>query len=287
MKINKSILVALFVLPISLISQVKDSTAVTTKSSKSKYERAAFESSSLIESQTNVLNVKGTLEMIIDHRFGIVNTGPGANDGLGIWAPANIRFALNYAITNNINVGFGTTKDNRLQDFSLKGALLRQTKDNKMPVSITYYGDMAYDARTPENFVHSTDRWSYYNQLIIARRFNRSISVQIAPSVSHMNYVESPMPSNVFATEIGARVKVTPTMAVIADYNYSFAKYNTNVTKPGMGLGMEYSTGSHAFQLFITNYRAILPQYNTMLNQNDFFKGGKYAIGFNITRLFH
>ncbi len=286
MKINKSILIALFVLPITLLAQVKDSTAVSTKSTKSKFERAAFESSALLESQTNVVNVKGTLEMTINHRFGIVNTGPNSNDGLGIWAPANIRFALNYAISNRINVGFGTTKDSRLQDLSLKAAILRQTKDNKVPFSVTYFGTMAYDARTPENFVHSTDRWSYYNQLIFARRINRSISLQVSPSISHMNYVESPMPSNVFATEVGARVKVTPTMAVIADYNYSFAKYSTNVTKPGMGLGMEYSTGSHAFQLFITNYRSILPQYNTMLNQNDFFNG-KYAIGFNITRLFH
>ncbi len=286
MKINKSILIALFVLPITLLAQVKDSTAVTTKSTKSKFERAAFESSALIESQTNVVNVKGTLEMSINHRFGIVNTGPNSNDGLGIWAPANIRFALNYAISNRINVGFGTTKDSRLQDLSLKAAILRQTKDNKVPFSVTYFGTMAYDARTPENFVHSTDRWSYYNQLIFARRINRSISLQVSPSISHMNYVESPMPSNVVATEVGARVKVTPTMAVIADYNYSFAKYSTNVTKPGMGLGMEYSTGSHAFQLFITNYRSILPQYNTMLNQNDFFNG-KYAIGFNMTRLFH
>ena len=286
MKINNSILIALFVLPITLLAQVKDSTAVSTKTTKSKFERAAFESSALLESQTNVVNVKGTLEMTINHRFGIVNSGPNSNDGLGIWAPANIRFALNYAITNSINVGFGTTKDSRLQDFSLKAALLRQTKDGKTPLSITYFGTMAYDARTPENFVHSTDRWSYYNQLIFAKRINRSISLQISPSISHLNYVESPMPSNVFATEIGTRVKVTPTMAVIADYNYSFAKYNTNLTKPGMGLGMEYSTGSHAFQLFITNYRSILPQYNTMLNQNDFFNG-KYAIGFNITRLFH
>ena len=286
MKINKSILIALFVLPITLLAQVKDSTAVSTKSTKSKFERAAFESSALIESQTNVVNVKGTLEMSINHRFGIVNTGPNSNDGLGIWAPANIRFALNYAISNRINVGFGTTKDSRLQDLSLKAAILRQTKDNKVPFSVTYFGTMAYDARRPENFVNSTDRWSYYNQLIFARRINRSISLQVSPSISHMNYVESPMPSNVVATEVGARVKVTPTMAVIADYNYSFAKYSTNVTKPGMGLGMEYSTGSHAFQLFITNYRSILPQYNTMLNQNDFFNG-KYAIGFNMTRLFH
>lgn len=285
MKLNKSILIALFVLPLSFFAQEKKDSIVA--STKSKFERAAFESSALIESQTNVINVKGTLEMTINHRFGIVNTGPGANDGLGIWAPANIRFALNYGITNRINVGFGTTKDSRLQDFNLKGAILRQTRDNRMPVSVTYYGDIAYDARPPENFVHSTDRWSYYNQIIIARRFNRSISFQVAPSISHMNYVEAPMKSDIVSIEMGARVKVTSTMAVLADYNYMYTKYDTNVTKPGMALGMEYSTGSHAFQLFITNYRSIISQYNAVYNENDFFKGGKYCIGFNVTRLFH
>ncbi len=285
MKLNKSILIALFVLPLSFFAQEKKDSIVA--STKSKFERAAFESSALIESQTNVVNVKGTLEMTINHRFGIVNTGPGANDGLGIWAPANIRFSLNYGITDRINVGFGTTKDSRLQDFNLKGAILRQTRDNKMPVSVTYYGDIAYDARPPENFVHSTDRWSYYNQIIIARRFNRSISFQVAPSISHMNYVEAPMKSDIVSIEMGARVKVTSTMAVLADYNYMYTKYDTNVTKPGMALGMEYSTGSHAFQLFITNYRSIISQYDAVYNQNDFFKGGKYCIGFNVTRLFH
>ena len=285
MKLNKSILIALFVLPLSFFAQEKKDSIVA--STKSKFERAAFESSALIESQTNVVNVKGTLEMTINHRFGIVNTGPGANDGLGIWAPANIRFSLNYGITDRINVGFGTTKDSRLQDFNLKGAILRQTRDNKMPVSVTYYGDIAYDARPPENFVHSTDRWSYYNQIIIARRFNRSISFQVAPSISHMNYVEAPMKSDIVSIEMGARVKVTSTMAVLADYNYMYTKYDTNTTKPGMALGMEYSTGSHAFQLFITNYRSIISQYDAVYNQNDFFKGGKYCIGFNVTRLFH
>jgi len=283
MKINKLFVIAILAIPTVIFAQEKvDSTSTT----KSKLERATFESSALVESQTNVVNVKGTLEMTINHRFGIVNSGPGANDGLGFWAPSNIRFAMNYSVTDRINVGFGTTKDSRLQDLSLKIAIFRQTRDGKMPFSITYYGDMAYDARKPENFVHSTDRWSYYSQLIFAKRINRSISLQVSPSISHINYVEAPMKNNIMSVQFGGRVKVTPTMAVIADYNYAFANYDNNKTKPGMGLGMEYSTGSHAFQLFITNYRSIVPQYNAIFNQNDFFDG-KYAIGFNMTRLFH
>jgi len=240
----------------------------------------------LIENQTNVLLTKGTLELTMNHRFGIVNSGPGANDFFGIWAPSNIRLALNYGITDRINVGFATIKDSRLQEVSLKGALLRQNKVGGMPFSMTYYGNITMDGRPSENFLHPTDRYSFYNQLIIARRFNRSISVQIAPSLSHFNYVEAPIKNDLIAIEFGGRVKINPSTAVIFDYNQPVTKYDNNVTKPGMGLGFEFSTGSHAFQLFVTNYRNLSSQYNVMTNQTNFFDG-KYMIGFNITRLWH
>ncbi len=283
MKFYKIILATALVLPMAIFSQEKDSTA--TKS-KSKLERPAFEGTTLIESQTGVLLTKGTLELTMNHRFGIVNSGPGANDFFGLWQPANIRLSLNYGITDRINVGFGTTKDNRLQDLNYKVALLRQTRDGKMPFSVSFYGNVTYDARPPEVFEHSTDRWSFYNQLIITKRFNRSISFQIAPSVSHFNYVEAPVKSDLIAVEFGGRIKVNPTSAVLFDYNQPITTYTGDGRKPGMALGYEFSTGSHVFQLFITNYKGISPQHNLLNNQYDFFEG-KYLIGFNITRLWH
>ena len=284
MKFYKIILAIALVLPLTIFSQEKtDSTATKVKS---KLERAAFESTALIESQTNIVLTKGTLEMTMNHRFGIVNSGPGSNDFLGLWQPANIRLGLNYGITDRINIGFGTTKDNRLQDLNYKFALLRQTRDNKMPVSVSFYGNVNYDARPPEIFEHSTDRWSFYNQLIISKRFNRNISFQIAPSISHFNYIESPVKNDLIAVQFGGRIKINPTSAVILDYNHPITTYKGDVRKPGMGVGYEFSTGSHVFQLFITNYKGISPQQNILTNQNNFFDG-KYLIGFNITRLWH
>ena len=282
MKFHKIIIATALVLPFAIFAQA-DSTA--TKS-KSKLERAAFESTAIIESQSNVLLTKGSLEFTMNHRFGVVNSGPGSNDFFGLWAPANIRLSLNYGITDRINVGFGTAKDNRLQDFNYKLGLLRQTRDNKMPISVTFYGNVSYDARPPEVFEHSTDRWSFYNQLIIARRFNRFLSLQIAPSISHFNYVESPIKSDLIGIEFGGRVKVTPASAVVFDYTHPITTYEGDARKPGMALGYEFSTGSHVFQLFITSYKGISPQYNMLNNQNDLFDG-KYLIGFNITRLWH
>lgn len=285
LKSNISIFIAVLVFPFALLAQEqqeqKDSTAVP---SKSKFERPAFESSALIENQTNVLYKKGTLEMTMNHRFGLVN---GSNDMIGIWAPANIRIALTYAVCDRITVGFGTTKDNRLQDFSLKGAILRQTRSGgKIPLSISYYGNFAYDARPPEFFTNNTDRYSFFNQLIFARRFNSKLSILFSPSLSHSNNVETTMKNDMFAFALGGRYKITDVASVIVDYSQPLTQIDQKNPKPGFGIGFEYSTGSHIFQLFATNYRGIVPQQSYVFNQNDFFNGD-FVIGFNITRLWH
>ncbi|HLF51325.1 DUF5777 family beta-barrel protein [Flavobacterium sp.] len=281
MKLYKSIFIAVFVLPLMVFAQDEKDTIATT--SKVKLERAAFESTALIDNQTNVVNTKGTLEMVMNHRFGLVN---GTNDMIGIWGPANIRIALSYAVTDRITVGFGTTKDNRLQDFNLKGAILRQTRGNEMPVSVTYYGNYTIDARPKENFIHTGDRYSFFNQIIIARRFNKNISFQVSPSLSHYNVVESTMRNDMFAVSVAGRYKISPQTSIMAEYHLPLNTYQINTPKPGINLGLEFSTGSHAFQVFVSNYKGIVAQKNYMYNQNDFFNGD-FMIGFNITRLWH
>ena len=276
MKIYKTIFIAVFALPMMLLAQEQKDTIVPVKA---ELERAAFESTSLIESQSNRVYSKGTIEMIMNHRFGLVT---GTNDMIGIWAPADIRIALNYSITDRITVGFGTTKDNRLQDFSLKGALLRQTVDGKMPVSVTYYGNMAISALPKENFYHTSDRWSFFNQLIIAKRISKALSFQLAPSYSHYNVVEATMSNDLFAVEFGGRVKVTSDMCILLDVNQPITSQEI-APKSGFSTGVEFSTVGHTFQIFISNYRGIVNQQSNMFNQNDFFEGD-FAIGFNISR---
>ncbi len=279
MKLHKTIFIAVLSLPLLLLAQENTDSIIKKEV---KLQRAAFESTALIETQTNVLYTKGTLEMVMNHRFGLVN---GTNDMIGIWAPANIRIALNYSITDRIAIGYGTTKDSRLQDISLKGAILRQTRNNEMPFSLTYYGNAAMSALPKDNFLHPSDRFSYFNQLIFARRFNANLSFQIAPSFSHFNYVEGPMKSDMFAVALGGRIKISPSASILADYNQPVSKLANN-PRPGVALGFEFSTGSHAFQIFVTNYKGIIAQQNNLFNQNNFFKN-EFLIGFNITRLWH
>lgn len=285
MKLYKSIFIALFALPMMLLAQEQNDTIAAVNEDsiapvkEKEYERAAFESTSLIENQTDRVYSKGTIEMIMNHRFGVVT---GTNDLIGIWAPANIRIALNYSITDRITVGFGTTKDARLQDFCLKAALLKQTVDGKMPVSVTYYGNMAISALPKENFYHTSDRWSFFNQIIIAKRFSKMFSLQLAPSYSHYNTIDAPMKNDLFAIEFGGRAKVTSTMSILLDVNQPITSQEI-APKSGFSVGTEFSTVGHTFQIFVSNYRGIVNQQSNMFNQYDFFESD-FSIGFNICR---
>ena len=185
MKNYTKILFILLVLPFIAFAQ-EDETK--KEKVKEKLERPAFESASLIDNPTNVLYRKNALEVQMSHRFGLVSGG--INDLAGFWAPSNIRIGLSYSIHDRVTIGYGTTKFDRLQDFNYKVALLRQTRSDKMPVSVSFYGNFTVDARTKDNFTYLQDRWSNFNQIIITRRFSPNLSLQIAPSVSHYNVVK-------------------------------------------------------------------------------------------------
>jgi len=248
-----------------------------------KLERPAFESATLIDNQTNVLFGKNTLDVQMQHRFGLIDE---TNSLAGIYGDgANIRIALSYALHDRLTVGYGTTKSNRLQDFNWKGALLRQTRSNSMPVSVTYYGNFTIDARPESMFNLTQDRYSFFNQLIIAKKFGQSLSLQIAPSISHYNAVESDMENDMISIAFGGRAKISPQTAIIFDYSQPITSFESD-PKPGISLGAEFATSGHAFQIFVTNYSGIVQQKNYMMNQNDFFDGD-VLVGFNITRRYN
>lgn len=274
-------------LPFFVVSQekVKDTTVV-------KLERDAFESAWIIDNPTNVLYSKNTMEIQMAHRFGTINGGTA--DLAGIWANSNIRIGVSYAVHDRLTLGFGTSKFDVLQDFNWKVALLRQTRTKKVPVSVSYYGNFTIDASTKQ-FATDQARYSYFHQIIIAKRFSPNFSMQIAPSLSHFNAVEPRVRNDMFAIALSGRYKVSPQTAILIDISQPFTHHlfpdeNPGIKgfdpEPGYGLGVEFRTSSHAFQLIFSNYQGIVPQKNYMYNQNDFFYGD-FLIGFNITRLYN
>jgi hypothetical protein len=256
----------------------------------SKPVRFTFGTTTLIDNNTTETPYKGGLELEIKHRFSQIQN---YHNLFGIYGSANTRIGLNYGITDRIMIGAGTTKDNKLQDIQWKYLILRQTEDNKMPVSLSYYGNMVIDLRPeavfgPAASFRQIHRLSYFTQLILARKINNMFSVEVAPSVSYFNSVQENSDSTAayknlnFGISAGARANVFGSHSVILEYDKLFTKQNLPVQpKPNLSLGWEISTATHTFQIFVANYNQIINQRNLVFNTNDWRKS-QWLVGFNI-----
>ena len=210
-----------------------------------------------------------------------------------------------------------------LWDGSLKYAIITQTK-GKYPVSVSYYVNAAYNTKKDPNkeiYRYWSDRISYFHQILIARKVTDKLSVQVAPSLSHHNAVNGyytklndstlkinrSMEFEHFAVALSARYKVTNVTSVMINYDQPITKHATKNPNPSFSFGVDFNTSSHSFQLFFTNYYYLNPAINNLYNSNNPFtytdkaitddpataeneskvKGGRFLIGFNITRLWN
>ncbi|MGH2552320.1 MAG: DUF5777 family beta-barrel protein, partial [Chitinophagaceae bacterium] len=323
-------------LMLNSILQAQDKNkAVPDKPAKVKPVKNTFQSVWISDNQTVMVPVKKTFEMDIMHRFGTWNKG--YQDFWGFFAPSNIRLGVSYVPVNKLNVGFGFTKTTAavipqssvssvsgpLWDGSLKYSIITQTK-RKYPVSVSYYVNAAYNTKKDPNkdvYRYSSDRLSYFHQLLIARKVTEKLSVQVAPSLSHHNAVNGyytklndstlkinrSMNFEHFAVALSARYKLTDVTSLMINYDQPITKHATSNPNPSLSVGVEFNTSSHAFQLFFTNYYYLNPAINNMYNSNNPFsysdksivddpatgidesnvKGGRFLIGFNITRLWN
>ena len=270
-----------------LNAQQADSTAAAGEKPKkdNRPVKNMFESGYLMNSQTAIIPTPNTLEFVIQHRFGLLNSKDF--DLGGLYAPSNIRIGFNYSLSKNLQVGLGTTKNNKLQDVNIKYALLKQTRSGSIPLSITYFGIASIDVRK-DAFPKTVNRLSYFNQLIIARKFGEKLSLQLAPSYSHFNMVDSLVKHGNLAVAVSGRYKLTEALAVTVEYEQNLTSQNTKVitVKPNLSLGLEAATSSHVFQVFVSTGQSIINQYNVLYNKNDFAKMD-FCIGFNMTRLWN
>lgn len=262
---------------------------------KDKPVRSPFESGVLIDNQTGVIPTKGTLEMLIQHRFGKMNNG--ISDVWGIYAPgANIRIGFNYSILDNLAVGYGLTKKNMYNDFNVKWSILEQTRKNTVPVAVTVYANMAIDGRNEDVFGEGykfSNRMSYFSQLIIGRKFADWLSMNLTGSFTHYNKVPQNNNHDVIGAGINGQIKFSPQSSIQFQYDVPLKIYGVstvsgwdNHAKPNFGIGYQVATSTHAFQVYVTTADGILAQDIYKYQPNDFTKGtSNLMIGFTITRL--
>ena len=303
-KLKRYLLVIIFMMSGIGMVFAQDSTT-TEQPVKKTLEKAPFESGYFIADRTVALPPARTLELVIQHDFGTIQNH--FSDLFGIWGSSNIRLGFSYTLNKNVAIGFGTSKNKLLQDFSIKYTFLRQQKGGGSPVTMSIYGNMAYAAKkgwgdyTGTKFSGGGDtaysivnRLCYYGELMIARRFCKEFSAQIAIGWVHYNIVDSAIMSNnhyksksrnnnLNISGIG-RLKISPQTSILLSYSQPILTYLNTAPWPNVGFGVEISTSTHAFQIFLTSATGLIPQETVMYNGNNPYNGA-ILLGFNITRL--
>ena len=149
-KITNYILLILFVLPLVSFAQESLENLVAVADETEKVS-ATFKSGKLINIQTIETIHKKELDFRVDHRFGdIAGKGGGASQFFGLDHASDIRIGFDYGISDNSNIGIarakGASELKQLFETNVKYKFLEQTNDNKIPVSVAFFGSATTSA---------------------------------------------------------------------------------------------------------------------------------------------
>lgn len=253
---------------------------------------ATFKSTRLINMSTLEVEGKGTLEFRIAHRFGDIGGPAGGDDNFyGLDGPVALQLYFNYSLTDRLALGFGRTNFGKLIDGNIKYRLLRQSSDDKIPVSITVQARANLTHREEafqgefDNFAH---RMSFVNQVMVGRKFGKRLSLQVNAYHLHYNLVELKSDKNdIFAAGAMGRFKLNHRFALTGEYAGAFGAYsaNRNQLVPSGSIGVDIETGGHVFQLFFTNSYSINEAQFLPFTQKKWSEG-QVRWGFNVSRVF-
>ena len=243
--------------------------------------QATFKATRIVNSQSIELTRAKRLEFMILHRFGSMTNGFYDLFGMD---EAAIRFDLKYGINNRISLGAGRSSLNKTYDIFTKLKLLKQTSGgSSFPFSLALFSKM--EIATIDQDLSFNDQLTFDIQVLAARKFNRSVSVQVMPTFIHRNLVQNAKDSHdLLSFGIGGRVKVTRRVSINADTFFPLGERNESF-KQSWGLGCDIETGGHVFQLIITNVQGSF-ESEYIENATGTFDGLNLFLGFNITRVF-
>jgi hypothetical protein len=269
-----------------------------------------FPTSKIVNSQTTETNRKNFLSVNLTQRFdntfnsSIKNPlNTAAHNLFGLGNISDIRFGIDFGITNYLTLGLGRSKYNEMFDGTVKWAILSQTKANR-PVSISFYGNIGYSTMSTEKLYagvvpikkNEFHRLQYCSQLLVARKVNEKLSLQMMPTYVHRNFIKLDVNTNNFSEDknglfsmgLAARLKLSKKATFVFDYFYNVSEFQ-NKNPLGyynaFGAGLELTVRGRVFNVNFTNSDAIL-ESNFMPNTRSNWLKGQFKLGFNISKWF-
>ncbi len=251
------------------------------------YTSATFKTTRIINMHSVENAAAGVMDFRISHRFGFINTG--AYDLFGL-DQALMRIGLEYGVTSRLMVGFGRSNVNKAYDSFLKYKILRQGSGKRnIPVSVSYFASAVCNTvkwADPNRDNYFSSRMQYTHQLLIGRKFNNDLSLQLTPTLVHKNLVPTLQDKNdILAMGFGWRYKLTQRFSVNGEYIYVLPNHISSTFYNSLSLGVDIETGGHVFQLHLTNSTSMLEPGFITESVGQWKKGGIH-FGFNVSRVF-
>lgn len=249
----------------------------------------AFKSPRVINSHSMEMLSAGTMDFRILHRFGDISQGAYELFGLD---QASMRLGLDFGITSNLMAGIGrSTNKKELDGFVKYRVLWQSTGRHSIPFSLILVSGMTVNGlkdpigieEVPVTFAR---RLAFYHEIIIGRKFNDWLSLQITPTMVHRNIVANRLvPNELYAVGFGGRVKFTKRMAFVWDYSYLINRFPADLNSNPLSIGFDIETGGHVFQLHFSNAVG-MNERAYLTDDNGNWLKGEIRFGFNLSRVF-
>lgn len=274
-----------FLLPLCMYSQEDDLFSEIDTDSTQTEVTSAFKSLKIVNLESTKLASKGDFYFIVAHRFGSIKNGIDTFFGLD---DANTQIKFLYGVNEWLTVHVSRSGFQKSYEGAVKYRLMPQ-QDNGFPVTIVGFNSIVVNTELDKVLLPKlkfNNRLNYTTQLLISRKFSEKLSLELAPTYFHENYVVNDNQDNSqFAIGAGGRYKISKRVALTMDYAAHLNRVSNALARNPLSLGVDIETGGHVFQLHFTNAQA-MNETGYLGNAFGDWSDGNIYFGFNLVRVF-
>jgi predicted porin len=126
----------------------------------------------------------------------------------------------------------------------------------------------------------------FVNQLLISRKMCDKLSLQLAPTHFHENFViDDSQDNSQFALGMGGRYKFAKRWSLNVDYAAHLNRSDSSSFHDPLSIGIDLETGGHVFQMHFSNSQGI-HEAGFLGNTPGLWEKGDIYFGFNLLRVF-
>lgn len=276
-------LLLLLLFPLAIFAQDDLLNEIDTASTQKSKVESAFKGLKIVNIESTKLAAKGDLYFIVAHRFGSIKDGFEGAYGLDN-AITQLKFV--YGLKNWFTIS--GARSELAYDFSGKILLKSQITDG-FPFAIASFTSFAINNTLKEsNYpkMNFSNRLIYVAQVLISRKFSRKLSLELAPTFFHENFViDDNQENSQYAIGMGGRYKFAKRWSVNVDYAPHLNRASTSPYNDPLSIGVDLESGGHVFQMHFTNSQGI-HEAGFLGNTTGNWGKGDIFFGFNLLRVF-